>query len=75
MQTFASTNTNFSAALLGSQAVQLQKGPQPNLLSTSGGQHENWGESNMAESSSRTDTSTDVDPDDINKKVFLFSSP
>ncbi|KAH6817666.1 TGACG motif-binding factor 6 [Perilla frutescens var. frutescens] len=68
---FASTNSNFSAALLGSQAVQLQKGPQPNQLLTSGGQHENWGESNMAESSSRTDTSTDMDPDDKNQKMDM----
>ncbi|KAL1531159.1 TGACG-sequence-specific DNA-binding protein TGA-2.1 [Salvia divinorum] len=67
-KTYASTNTNFSAALMGSQPVQLQKGPQPNLLSASRGQHENWGESNMAESSSRTDTSTDLDPDDKTQK-------
>ncbi|XP_047941877.1 transcription factor TGA2.2-like [Salvia hispanica] len=67
-KTYASANTNFSAALMGSQPVQLQKGPQPNLFSTSSGQHENWGESNMAESSSRTDTSTDLDPDDKNQK-------
>lgn len=74
VQTFAPANTNFSAGILGSQQVQLQKGTQPNLLSTSSGQHENWGESNMAESSSRTDTSTDVDPDDRNQKVFQFLS-
>lgn len=69
MQTYTSTNAIFSTALLGSQSVQMQKAPQPNLLSTSSGQHENWGESNMAESSSRTDTSTDLDPDDKNQKV------
>ncbi|XP_057785467.1 transcription factor TGA2.2-like [Salvia miltiorrhiza] len=73
-KTYASTNTNFSAALLGSQPVQLQKGPQPNLLSTSSGQHENWGESNMAESSSRTDTSTDLDPDDKSQKIDMGQS-
>ncbi|KAL3643770.1 hypothetical protein CASFOL_014585 [Castilleja foliolosa] len=57
----ASTNTNFSAGLVGSQ---LQKGSQVNLISATGAQHENWGESNMAaESSSRTDTSNDMDPD------------
>ncbi|KAI3446579.1 hypothetical protein Pfo_003244 [Paulownia fortunei] len=60
----ASTNTNFSVAFPESQAVQLQKGSQPNLVSASGAQHENWGESNMADSSSHTDTSTDGDPDD-----------
>ncbi|KAL3639628.1 hypothetical protein CASFOL_017535 [Castilleja foliolosa] len=37
---------------------------QVNLISATGAQHENWGESNMAaESSSRTDTSNDMDPD------------
>ncbi|KAL3637150.1 TGACG-sequence-specific DNA-binding protein TGA-2.1 [Castilleja foliolosa] len=55
----ASTNTNISAGLVGSQ---LQKGPQVNLVSATGAQLENWGESNMAaESSSRTDTSNDMD--------------
>ncbi|KAK4404762.1 TGACG-sequence-specific DNA-binding protein TGA-2.1 [Sesamum angolense] len=38
----ASNNISFSPALLVSQATQLQKGPQPNLISTSGAQHENW---------------------------------
>ncbi|KAL8493778.1 hypothetical protein ACS0TY_024807 [Phlomoides rotata] len=71
---FASNNTNFSAALMGSQAVQMQKGPQLNLVSTSGAQHENWGESNMAESSSRTDTSTDMDPDDKHQKFDMGQS-
>ncbi|KAL0339767.1 UNVERIFIED_CONTAM: TGACG-sequence-specific DNA-binding protein TGA-2.1 [Sesamum radiatum] len=70
----ASSNISFSPALLVSQATQLQKGPQPNLISTSGAQHENWGESNMADSSSRTDTSTDVDPDDRNQKFEMGQS-
>ncbi|KAL0453215.1 UNVERIFIED_CONTAM: TGACG-sequence-specific DNA-binding protein TGA-2.1 [Sesamum latifolium] len=70
----ASNNISFPPALLGSQATQLQKGPQPNLISTSGAQHENWGESNMADSSSRTDTSTDVDPDDRNQKFEMGQS-
>ncbi|KAL7097732.1 hypothetical protein ACP275_10G161800 [Erythranthe tilingii] len=57
-----STNPNFST-------FQLQKGtPQPNLVSASGVRQENWGESNVAESSSRTDTSTDLDTDDKNQK-------
>ncbi|KAK6149057.1 hypothetical protein DH2020_016582 [Rehmannia glutinosa] len=73
-KTLASTNTNFPPGFLGSQAVQLQKGPQQNLVSASGAQHENWGESNMAESSSRTDTSTDVDPDDRNQKFEMGQS-
>ncbi|KAL0404813.1 UNVERIFIED_CONTAM: TGACG-sequence-specific DNA-binding protein TGA-2.1 [Sesamum radiatum] len=70
----ASNNISFPPALLGPQATQLQKGPQPNLISTSGAQHENWGESNMADSSSRTDTSTDVDPDDRNQKFEMGQS-
>ncbi|KAG8372122.1 hypothetical protein BUALT_Bualt12G0033600 [Buddleja alternifolia] len=55
-KSLASGNTNFSA------------GPQQILVSPSGAQHDNWGESNMAESSSRTDNSTDVDADDKNQK-------
>ncbi|KAK4412847.1 TGACG-sequence-specific DNA-binding protein TGA-2.1 [Sesamum alatum] len=70
----ASNNISFSPVLLGSQAIQLQKGTQPNLISTSGAQHENWGESNMADSSSRTDTSTDVDPDDRHQKFEMGQS-
>uniref|UniRef100_A0A165YD79 BZIP domain-containing protein n=1 Tax=Daucus carota subsp. sativus TaxID=79200 RepID=A0A165YD79_DAUCS len=31
-------------------------------------QHENWGESNMPDRSPRTDTSTDVDPEDKNQR-------
>ncbi|KAL8136178.1 hypothetical protein AgCh_010689 [Apium graveolens] len=31
-------------------------------------QHENWGESNMADRSPRTDTSTDVDPEDKSQR-------
>ncbi|KAL3618582.1 hypothetical protein CASFOL_037664 [Castilleja foliolosa] len=47
---------------------------QVNLISATGAQHENWGESNMAaESSSRTDTSNDMDPD--NQKVWRLSYP
>ncbi|KAL0359621.1 UNVERIFIED_CONTAM: TGACG-sequence-specific DNA-binding protein TGA-2.1 [Sesamum angustifolium] len=56
------------------QSGAFNKGPQPNLISTSGAQHENWGESNMADSSSRTDTSTDVDPDDRNQKFEMGQS-
>ncbi|KAL8147359.1 hypothetical protein AgCh_004897 [Apium graveolens] len=33
-----------------------------------GSQHENWEESNMADRSPMTDTSTDVDPDDQNRR-------
>lgn len=36
-------------------------------------QHENWGESNMADRSPRTDTSTDVDPEDKNQRVIYHN--
>lgn len=57
---------------MGSQTVQLQKGPLQNLASVSGAQHVNWGESSMADSSSRTDTSTDMEPDDKDQRVNRF---
>lgn len=53
---------------MGSQTLQLQNEPHANLVSTSGGHRENWGESTMAEASPRTDTSTD-DTDDKNERV------
>jgi len=49
------------------KALSLPKEPQQNLVSTSGGHRENWGESTMAEASPRTDTSTD-DTDDKNQR-------
>ncbi|PNY10250.1 TGACG-sequence-specific DNA-binding protein TGA-2.1-like [Trifolium pratense] len=60
----ANSDTNLSAAIGGSQTLQLQKESQPNLASTSGGHRENWGESNMADGSA--DTSTD-DTEDKNQ--------
>ncbi|KAG2683607.1 hypothetical protein I3843_10G039900 [Carya illinoinensis] len=51
------------------KTLQLQKEPQANLVSTSGGHRENWGESTMAEASPRTDTSTD-DTDDKNQRTL-----
>ncbi|XP_041999538.1 transcription factor HBP-1b(c38)-like isoform X3 [Salvia splendens] len=60
----ASTNANF----FRSGAGQLQKGMQKNIVSVTGAQNENWRESNMADSSSHTETSTDMDPDDKNNK-------
>ncbi|XP_022846309.1 TGACG-sequence-specific DNA-binding protein TGA-2.1-like isoform X2 [Olea europaea var. sylvestris] len=68
------TNTHFSTALMGSQTVQLQKGPLQNLVSVSGAQHANWGESSMADSSSRTDTSTDMEPDDKDQRFDMGQS-
>ncbi|GLT88097.1 hypothetical protein SLE2022_061370 [Rubroshorea leprosula] len=49
------------------KVLPLQKDPQSNLASVSGGHRENWGESNMADASPRTDTSTD-DTDDKNQR-------
>ncbi|GER50648.1 TGA transcription factor [Striga asiatica] len=66
---FGLTNTSVSGGRGGLQATELQKSSQLNLGSSSSARHENWGESNHAESSSRTDTSTDMDPDDRNKLV------
>lgn len=53
---------------MGSQTLPLQKESNSNLVSTSGGPRENWGESNMADTSTRTDTSTD-DTDDKSQRV------
>ncbi|XP_060177260.1 TGACG-sequence-specific DNA-binding protein TGA-2.1 [Lycium barbarum] len=61
----APSNVNLSTAASGSQAIQLQS----NLVAASGTHPENWGESNMADSGSRTDTSTDMDGDDRNQRI------
>ncbi|XP_030924465.1 transcription factor HBP-1b(c38)-like isoform X1 [Quercus lobata] len=66
-KSLASSDINLSAAIVGSQTLSLQKESQSNLVSTSGGHRENWGESTMAEGSPRTDTSTD-DTDDKNQR-------
>lgn len=63
-KSIANSDINLSAAIAGSQTLQLQKDVMPNLASTSGGHRENWGESNMAEGSA--DTSTD-DTEDKNQ--------
>ncbi|XP_075103278.1 TGACG-sequence-specific DNA-binding protein TGA-2.1-like [Nicotiana tabacum] len=64
-RTLAPLNTSLPTATPGSQTMQLQS----NLVSVSGTHHENWGESNMADSGSRTDTSTDMDADDKNQLI------
>ncbi|XP_057770420.1 transcription factor HBP-1b(c38)-like isoform X2 [Salvia miltiorrhiza] len=69
----ASTNANFSRDFR-SGAGQVQKGLQQNLVSATGAQDENWRESNMADSSSHTETSTDMDPDDKNYKFEIGQS-
>ncbi|MED6171219.1 TGACG-sequence-specific DNA-binding protein TGA-2.1, variant 2 [Stylosanthes scabra] len=65
-KSIANSDINLSAAITGSQTLPLQKDLQPNLASTSAGHRENWGESNMADASPRTDTSTD-DTEDKNQ--------
>ena len=56
------------------QALTVQKEPQPNIASLSGSHRENWGESNnMADTSPRTDTSTDGDTDDKNQRVMSLA--
>lgn len=52
--------------------MPLQKEPQSNLISVSSGHRENWGESNMAEASPITDTSTD-DTEDKNQRVMTLT--
>jgi len=69
VQSIANSDINLSAAIAGSQTLQLQKDAMPNLASTSGGHRENWGESNMAEGSA--DTSTD-DTEDKNQMVIAL---
>lgn len=73
MQSIATSDMNLSAAIAGSQTLPLQKDSQPSLASTSAGHRENWGESNIADGSPRTDTSTD-DTDDKNQRVILLLS-
>nr|XP_029118079.1 transcription factor HBP-1b(c1) isoform X1 [Elaeis guineensis] len=70
VQPLASTDITPAAARIGSLAVLQQKGQQPNLVSSSSGHIENWGESTMGDASPKTDTSTDVDTDDKNQRVI-----
>ncbi|CAO2816125.1 unnamed protein product [Amaranthus hypochondriacus] len=49
-------------------ATPSQNSVQNNLVSVSSGSLENWGESNMADASPRTDISTDADTDERNKR-------
>ncbi|KAK1280625.1 hypothetical protein QJS04_geneDACA015031 [Acorus gramineus] len=52
----------------GQATLPQQKGQQSNLVSLASGHFENWGESTMADTSPRTDTSTDVETDDKNQR-------
>ncbi|KAK1319347.1 hypothetical protein QJS10_CPB04g00497 [Acorus calamus] len=53
---------------VGQATLPQLKGQQSNLVSLASGHFENWGESTMAETSPRTDTSTDVETDDKNQR-------
>ncbi|KAK6231995.1 hypothetical protein SCA6_002068 [Theobroma cacao] len=66
VMTLASADNNLSAAIVGSQTLTLKKDTPPNLVSLSAGR-ENWENSNMADASPRTDTSTD-DTDEKNQR-------
>ncbi|KAJ4720397.1 Transcription factor like [Melia azedarach] len=61
-------NINPSTVQVESQRLPLEKNQQSNLVSISSGNTENWGESNMADASPRTDISTDADTDDKNQR-------
>ncbi|XP_073014675.1 transcription factor HBP-1b(c38)-like isoform X3 [Primulina eburnea] len=75
-QAFNMTHPSTSTLLPGSQAMQFHKSlaPMPNIVSASSAQHENWGDSNMTDSSSHTDTSTDVEPRDKNLQFEMGQS-
>ncbi|KAL6337311.1 hypothetical protein AAG906_036625 [Vitis piasezkii] len=66
-----STDLQFGAL---NKTSTVQKEPQQNIASVSGSHRENWGESNMADASPRTDTSTDVDTDDKNQRFEMGQS-
>ncbi|OMO87314.1 putative Transcription factor HBP-1b(c1) [Corchorus olitorius] len=70
--TLAKSPTSFTAspspAQVESRRLQLEKVQQTNLVSLSSGNTENWGESNMADGSPRTDVSTDADTDEKNQR-------
>ena len=53
--------------------LSSQTSQQKSLVSVSSGSLENWGESNMADASPRTDISTDADTDEKNKRVISCS--
>ncbi|BFG37843.1 hypothetical protein CerSpe_241160 [Prunus speciosa] len=66
-QALGSSDAQFGSL---NKLLPLQKEAQPNLPSVSRSNHENWGESSMADGSPRTDTSTD-DTEDKNQRTEL----
>ncbi|KAF2289244.1 hypothetical protein GH714_032050 [Hevea brasiliensis] len=67
-KSLASSDINLSAVVAGTQTLPLQKESQSNPVPMLGSHHENWGETNVADGSPRTDTSTD-DTDDKNQRL------
>ncbi|MBA0629351.1 hypothetical protein Godav_023928, partial [Gossypium davidsonii] len=62
--------TNYpSTNQVESPRLQLEKGQETNLVSIPSGNTENWGESNMADGSPKTDISTDADTDEKSQRV------
>ncbi|TYI45002.1 hypothetical protein E1A91_D13G004800v1 [Gossypium mustelinum] len=57
---------NPSALRVESQGLHLERGQQTGPVSISRGHTENWGESDMADASPRTDISTDAETDEKN---------
>ncbi|ONH94893.1 hypothetical protein PRUPE_7G037900 [Prunus persica] len=66
-QALGSSDAQFGSL---NKLLPLQKEAQQNLPSVSRSNHENWGESSMADGSPRTDTSTD-DTEDKNQRTEL----
>ncbi|CAN6443310.1 unnamed protein product [Victoria cruziana] len=66
-KTSPSSNTPSTAAI-GSHCLSAQRGRQASFGSSSSAQLDSWGESTMADTSPRTDTSTDIDPDEKNQR-------
>ncbi|KAB2010156.1 hypothetical protein ES319_D10G217600v1 [Gossypium barbadense] len=61
--------TNYpSTNQVESPRLQLEKGQETNLVSIPCGNTENWGESNMADGSPKTDISTDADTDEKSQR-------
>ncbi|GMJ11814.1 hypothetical protein HRI_004850600 [Hibiscus trionum] len=67
-KTTTSFTINPSVTQVESLRLHLERGQQTNLAAISSGNTENWGQSNMADASPRTDISTDAETDDKNQR-------
>lgn len=72
MQSISPSNitTTATVTVVDPQTLVPQKGAQLNLVTIRTGNVENWGESTIADTSPRTDTSTDPDTDERNQMVI-----